>query len=194
MGRLWPDLEPWERRARLAELGLTEPMLLAIAEADPELAPQLRAQRNREDAIRAVLRWYEQHPLREKLRSWSPMTGKAYEAPPRRPELALPRLERLPPLDDDGRLEPPVSKNRGGRPTVEVSKDTLLEILRQSLQRARSTAKRPKPTYQEIAANNGVERTWVTPIVKWAVKHPREAREAIRLSKTPPRFSTFVRD
>jgi hypothetical protein len=101
MGRLWPDLERWERRARLAELGLTEPMLLAIAEADSELAPQLRAQRTPEDAIRAALRWYEQHPLPAKLRSWSPMTGQAYEAPPRRPELALQRLERLPLLDDD---------------------------------------------------------------------------------------------
>lgn len=97
-------------------------------------------------------------------------------------------------LDDERQITSPASKDKGGRPEVEISQDTLHAIFRQSLERARSTSKRAKPSYQEIADDNGVGRTWVTPIVKWAVKHQREAREAIRLSKTPPRFSTFVRD
>ena len=88
----------------------------------------------------------------------------------------------------------PVSKDKGGRPPVEISKDALLEIFRQSLERARSTAKRPQPSYEAIADAVGVKRTWVTPIVKWAVKHQREARRAIASSETPARFSTFVRD
>ena len=57
-----------------------------------------------------------------------------------------------------------------GRPNVTVTKDTLLEILRQSLERTRS--KPPRPSYQQIADDNDVKRTWVTPIVKWAEETP----------------------
>jgi hypothetical protein len=81
-----------------------------------------------------------------------------------------------------------------GRPGFTVTSDTLLKIFRQSLERARSTSKPPQPSYEKIAADNDVKRTWVTPIVKWAVKHQQEARRAIRLSEIPPRFSTIVRD
>jgi hypothetical protein len=79
-----------------------------------------------------------------------------------------------------------------GRPNVTVTKDTLLRIFRQSLERARS--KPPQPGYQQIADDNGVKRTWLTPIVKWAEKHPKETLDAIRSSEIPARFSTIVRD
>ena len=79
-----------------------------------------------------------------------------------------------------------------GRPNVTVTKDTLLEIFRQSLQRTRS--KPPQPSYQQIADDNDVKRTWVTPIVKWAEKHPQTALHATRVSKIPARFSTIVRN
>jgi hypothetical protein len=85
-------------------------------------------------------------------------------------------------------------KGTPGRPRVVVTHETLLEIFRQSLERARSTAKPPQPTYAAIAADAGVTRTWVTPIVKWVVTHQREALDAIRLSEIPKRFSAFVSD
>ena len=79
-----------------------------------------------------------------------------------------------------------------GRPNVTVTKDTLLEIFRQSLERTRS--KPPQPSYQQIADDNDVKRTWVTPIVKWAEKHPQTTLHATRVSKIPARFSTIVRN
>jgi hypothetical protein len=78
-----------------------------------------------------------------------------------------------------------------GRPNVTVTKDTLLEIFRQSLERTRS--KPPQPSYQQIADDNDVKRTWVTPIVKWAEQHPQTALHATRASTIPARFSTIVR-
>jgi hypothetical protein len=175
-------------------------MMVAIGNTVPELAVQLDVQQTFEEAARTAVGYFgdQGHPLPEHLVSYGRRISDgrllASELPPGARGTSgfqpLPPLERLPPLDDDGELA--VSKDTGGRPEVEISQDTLFEIFRQSLQRGPS--RRSKPTYEEIAANNGVERTWVTPIVKWAVKHPREAREAIRLSKTPPRFSTFVRD
>jgi hypothetical protein len=94
-----------------------------------------------------------------------------------------PRLEN--PADASGLGTP-------GRPNVTVTKDTLLEIFRQSLERTRS--KPPQPSYQQIADDNDVKRTWVTPIVKWAEKHPQTALHATRASKIPARFSTIVRN
>src|SRR5262249_40823060 len=85
-------------------------------------------------------------------------------------------------------------KGEPGRPTIKVSKETMLEIFRQSLERTRSTAKRREPTYEAIADANGVKRAWVTPIVKWAEKHQRDARRAIAMSEIPPRFSTYIKD
>ncbi len=79
-----------------------------------------------------------------------------------------------------------------GRPNVTVTKDTLLDILRQSLERTRSRP--PQPTYEQIAADNDVKRTWVTPIVKWVEKHPQTALHATRVAEIPARFSTIVRD
>lgn len=49
-------------------------------------------------------------------------------------------------------------------------------------------ARPPQPSYRVIAANASVKRTWVTPNVKWAVTHQREAREAIRLWEIPEGF------
>lgn len=85
-------------------------------------------------------------------------------------------------------------KSVGGRPKVIISRKTLHSIFRQSLERARSTTKPAQPTFQMIADANGVKRTWVTPIVEWAIRNQEEALRAIRLSETPPKFSTIVRD
>ena len=78
-----------------------------------------------------------------------------------------------------------------GRPKVTVTQETLLQIFRQSLERTRSDP--PQPSYQQIADDNGVKRTWVTPIVKWAEMHPRTALHATQVSKVPTTFSTIVR-
>ena len=95
------------------------------------------------------------------------------------------------PRRSQGAVEAPTA-GAPGRPNVSVTKDTLLEIFRQSLERTRS--KPPRPTYQQIADDNDVKRTWVTPIVKWAENHPQTALHATRVSKIPARFSTIVRD
>jgi hypothetical protein len=93
-------------------------------------------------------------------------------------------------LADDSGAGP--AKGKPGRPRVTVTRDTFVGILKQSLERAQSTARPPQPSYEAIATYAGVKRTWVTPIVEWTIAHPREALEAIRLSKIPERFSTIV--
>jgi hypothetical protein len=194
---LWSELPPWKRRAELAKVhpNLTEDALIADGRNVPKLRPQIDAQKSKEDKLMVVLRHFgdEGHPQPVDPASYGPAINGG------EPVFRSPPWRRLPRLDDVDASEGqpstgPAAKDKGGRPSVEISKATLHEIFRQSLERARSTAKRPKPTYQEIADDNGVGRTWVTPIVKWAVKHQKEARSAIALSETPSRFSTFVRD
>jgi hypothetical protein len=87
-----------------------------------------------------------------------------------------------------------VVKGEPGRPTVRVDKDTMLEILRQSLERAASTATRPRPYIKDIAASNDVKRTWVTPIVKWVAAHQAETLQALAVPEIPSRFSAYIRD
>jgi hypothetical protein len=70
----------------------------------------------------------------------------------------------------------------------------LFGLLARGLERARSTKKRRQPSYDSIAGEYGLKRTWTTPIVKWAETHQREARQALATSKTPRRFSTLIRD
>ena len=113
--------------------------------------------------------------------------------PSRRPS------RRAPWTPDDGGFLQRVQADAAGarrpgtprRPKVTVTKDTLLEILRQSLERTRS--KPPQPSYQQIADDNNVKRSWVTPIIKWAEDHPEDALDTIRLSEVPARFSTIIR-
>jgi hypothetical protein len=92
------------------------------------------------------------------------------------------------------RLAPEASTGKSGRPQQTISKQTLLNLLARGLERARSTGKRRQPSYEAIADEFGLKRTWTTPIVQWAERHQREAREAIALSRTPPRFTTIVSD
>jgi hypothetical protein len=56
--RLWSELPSWERRAELAKVhpDLTEDCLIACGLAVPELAPQIRAQKSKEDKAWIVLR------------------------------------------------------------------------------------------------------------------------------------------
>lgn len=187
---LWSELEPRERRAKLAEVhpDLNEDCLLACGMAVPELAPRIKAQKSKEDKLWVVLRHFgdKGHPQPEgTIRYGAAINGRAVTE--------CPRWEHLPPLDD---VEPAKPEVRGepGRPRVLVTKATLLEIFKQSLERARDTAKPPRPHYQEIADDNGVKRTWVTPIVKWVVGHQQEALHALATSEIPARFSTCVRD
>jgi hypothetical protein len=87
------------------------------------------------------------------------------------------------------------AKGESGRPELTITQAVLFGLFERGLERARSTTKKRRhPSYDSIADEYGLKRTWVTPIVKWAEKHQREARKAIRTSKTPPRFSTLVRD
>jgi hypothetical protein len=84
-------------------------------------------------------------------------------------------------------------KGESGRPRILLTQADLLGLFERGLERARSAKKRRKPTYDEIADEYKLKRTWTTPIVKWAEAHQREARKAIVTSKIPPRFSALVR-
>jgi hypothetical protein len=84
------------------------------------------------------------------------------------------------------------AKGDAGRPSIKVSTKTLLSIFERALERGAGS--RATPSYGDIAKEAGVKRTWVTPIVKWAVKHKKEARWAIDMSEIPARFSTLVED
>ncbi len=163
----------------------------------PELAPQIRAQKSHEDELMIVLRYFgdEGHPQPDERGALMPLVwgidepvedvaAKMQRSPP---------WGRLPPLEDDEPAKHDV-KGEPGRPRVLVTKDTIFEIFRQSLERARDTAKPPRPYYWQIADDNEVKRTWVTPIVKWVAGHQQEALHALAASEIPPRFSTCVRD
>ncbi len=189
----WADLAPWDRRARLARVHprLQEDCLIAAGRSIPELRPAIDAQTSKEDRLRVVLRHFgdEGHPNPDPENP--PKHGPAingniaaHDCPP---------WERLPPLEDDEPAKHEV-KGEPGRPRVLVTKGALFEIFRQSLERARDTAEPPRPYYAEIAADNGVKRTWVTPIVKWVAGHQHEALHALTTSEIPPRFSTYIRD
>jgi len=58
--RLWTELAPWERRARLASVHpeLTEDALVAAGLAVPELAPQISGQESWEGKVMVVLRYF----------------------------------------------------------------------------------------------------------------------------------------
>lgn len=105
MGRLYAELELWEIRDRLAEQhpALTPEMMVAVAHADPKLAQRVRAQRTFEGALRVAVRWYcdEGHPQPAAVLSWSPATREAFDAPPKRPDLAVPRWGVFRPLDNE---------------------------------------------------------------------------------------------
>lgn len=111
---------------------------------------------------------------------------------PGRSPLQAAHSVRSPPRRENDAAAEPSTPAAPGRPNVTVTKETLLEILQQSLERTRSKA--PRPSYQQIADDNDVKRTWVTPIVKWAENHPQTALHATRVSQIPARFSTIVRD
>jgi hypothetical protein len=85
-------------------------------------------------------------------------------------------------------------KGKPGRRKTVITKAVLFGLFERGLERARSPKKRRHPSYDSIAGEYGLKRTWTTPIVQWAEKHQREARRAIVSSKIPPRFSTLVRD
>jgi hypothetical protein len=96
VGRLWSELEPWEWRARLAEVHpeLNEQVLVDVGWEDPGIAPQVRAQRAREDAVRVALHWYadEGRPQPEQPTRYLPVGAVAY-----RP---VPRWDPFPPLEE----------------------------------------------------------------------------------------------
>ena len=162
----------------------------AIVRALPDRPPQFS------ELYAVLLRELEQRPAEELYSRSRPDFELGDVTPSRRPRRSLLQaadgedFRFLPRLEDDvaGASGPGTS----GRPKVTVTQDTLRVILWQSLERTRS--KPPQPSYQQIADDNDVKRTWVTPIVKWAEKHPQEALDAIWSSKVPARFSTIVRD
>jgi hypothetical protein len=161
----------------------------AIVRALPDRPPQFS------ELYAVLLRELEQRPA-EELSSRSRAGSELGDATPSR----RPRRSLVPAADDGFRFLPrleddaPGASGPGtsGRPKVTVTQDTLRVILWQALERTRS--KPPRPTYQQIADDNDVKRTWVTPIVKWAENHPQTALQATRASKIPARFSTIVRD
>jgi hypothetical protein len=100
--RLWSTLQPWERRAELAKVhpDLTEGCLIACGRAVPELAPQIRAQRSKEDQLKVVLRYFgdEGHPQPEGPVRYGPAINGE-------PVIQCPPWGRLPRLEDDTLVE-----------------------------------------------------------------------------------------
>jgi hypothetical protein len=94
----------------------------------------------------------------------------------------------------EGRLRDAEPKGESGRPKTLITQAVLLDLFRAGLERARSTKKRRQPTYEVIADEHGLKRTWTTAIVKWAETHQGEAKQALATSKTPKRFSALIRD
>ena len=179
---LWSALPLARVEVELAKLGTTTKSLILDARDVPELAPVLgRAGMSFEEKLRVALVWFgdDGHPQPEQRSNWETV-GRT------------PNRGRLPRLDGDE--TPAAPKGDPGRPSVTVTKEILLEIFKQSLERARSTEKRKQPSYARIAADHEVGRTWVTPIVKWVARHPGDALHAVALSEIPQRFSTIVRD
>jgi hypothetical protein len=85
------------------------------------------------------------------------------------------------------------SKGKPGRHKKTVSDAVVLGLLERGLERHRSLNKRRKePGYKKIADEFDLARTWATEIVKWAEKHPHEARRAIATSEIPTRFSAYL--
>jgi hypothetical protein len=160
----WSKLSPARLAIELAKLGIDVDVLVRDARDVPELAPAFRGRKTREERRAIAVEWFgdQRRPQPTKRSEWH-LLG-------RTPDWGqLPRLEGDEPAKHEVRGEP-------GRPRVLVTKDTLFEIFRQALERARDTAKPPHPYYQQIAAENGVKRTWVTPIVKWVAGHQQEKR------------------
>jgi hypothetical protein len=160
----------------------------AAIEARPDLADQLRGVQRLSAALgeqaRAVqrampagiTRALTRAPERRLLRIADPIETQAAAF-----ELALRRAREEP-------------RGESGRPRQTITQDELHGLFKRGLERARSTKKRRQPSYDSIADEYGLKRTWTTPIVKWAETHQRAAREAIVTSKTPRRFSALVRD
>jgi len=158
-------------------------MLLWVGLSEPDVAPRIRAQGTHDDKVRAALRVYadEGRPQPEKPDRYTP-PGAIAMSP-------VPRWGRFPALED---AEP---KGESGRPENRIARAALFGLFERGLERARCPNKRRRrPTYDEIADEFGLKRTWITPIVKWAEAHQRQALRAVRTSKTPARFSTLVRD
>jgi hypothetical protein len=101
----WSELPPWQRRAELAKVhpDLTEAFLIADGLAVPELAPQIKAQKSKEDKVMVVVRYFgdEGHRQPEERGALAPLAFSLGD-----PDLASkmrqsPPWGRLPPLDDD---------------------------------------------------------------------------------------------
>jgi hypothetical protein len=106
----WADLEPWDRRARLARVHprLKEDCLIAAGRSIPELRPEIEAQRSKEDQMRVVLRYFGDEGYA------NPNPGKPLRHGPGVNGATLhdcPPWERLPSLEDD---EMPAAHTSGG--------------------------------------------------------------------------------
>lgn len=126
--RLWSQLPPWERRAKLAEVhrDLTEDFLIADGLAVAELAPQIKAQKSKEDKVMVVLRYFgdEGHPQPEERGALAPLIfglGESAEAIAARARRSPP-WGQLPQLEPDEPGPPTGDKNDllGGEPYSRV--------------------------------------------------------------------------
>ena len=203
---LWSDLADPARRARLvAELSKAgtsiDHLLLDLRDVhDPGMRREVaEAGDDREMLLRLALEWFGDlgNPQPTERSRWigrdiEDVTIFGLDEVDRQPTFQTPDFGRLHRLDDD--LAAAVRYPKGGRPENTITQATLFGLFTRGLERARSTAKPRGPSYTAIAAEHGLTRTWATPIIKWAEKNQQSALEAMRLSETPPRFSTIVRN
>jgi hypothetical protein len=169
----WVELEPWDRRARLARVHprLKEDCLIAAGRTVPELRPEIEAQRSKEDRLRVVFRYFgdEGHP--------NPDPGKPLRHGPgvNGPPLHdCPTWERLPALEDETVSEKrprgsavfprkefneAVRRLRAGENVAPIAHDT--GISRNRLTRIRDRYVFPRPDGPEYEALAGPIRNTV---------------------------------
>jgi hypothetical protein len=153
----WVDLEPWDRRSRLARIDprLKEDCLIAVGRTIPEVRPQIDAQRTKEDQLRVVLRYFgdEGHPNPDPQNP--PARGPAinghiaaHDCPP---------WERLPPFDDAPAAQQPKPRHRHPDPIP----DETIKQLKWELAQRKAKPRNREFTQEKIARRLGLDRTRV---------------------------------
>jgi hypothetical protein len=184
----WADLEPWDRRARLARVHprLTEGCLIAAGRGIPELRPEIDAQRSEEDRVRVVLRYFgdEQHPNPDP--EHPPKHGPsingniaAHDCPP---------WKGLPPLDDEHSSEGAAGKPAGRPRGSFVETETFWKVWEMALDDNPSARAIEKATNEDPELKY-VNREKATVIVNAVAEDRDAARAALDGRKTPPGFS-----
>jgi hypothetical protein len=199
----WAELEPWDRRARLASVypRLTEDCVVAVGRTIPELRPAIDAQRSKEDRVRVAVRYFGDEGHANPDPDNPPKHGPAingniaaHDCPP---------WERLPPIEamdaaESGRRERELS-GEAGRPPETMPITTFWAIYEMGM--AHATSDDETPSLRAITETTRrredleyIPRDRVTPIVDWIAANRRRARGYWERREIPPQFRATVTD